>query len=173
MIETSRLMLREYTVEDYDELLSILTDSETMQYYPTPYDEEKTKRWILWNLKNYKTYGFGLWAVIKKDTKEFIGDCGVTLQDIDGEMLPEIGYHIKKSYWRMGFAKEASRAVRDWVFKNTQYNVIYSYMKYTNVPSSSTAIANGMKKVKEYFNPIDEITYVYAITREEWNNLNK
>ena len=103
-----------------------------------------------------------------KESGEFIGDCGITIQNIDSEMLPEIGYHIHKKYWRNGFAKEAARAVIDWVFQNTQYDKIYSYMKYTNVGSYSTAIANGMKKVKEYPDQKNGISYVYAIKREEW-----
>ena len=106
-----------------------------------------------------------------KETGEFIGDCGITIQDIDGEMFPEIGYHIHKKYWRKGFAKEAARAVRDWVFLNTQYDIIYSYMKYTNIGSYSTALANGMKKVKEYQDPKNTISYAYAITREEWKKM--
>ena len=171
MIETERLLLRPYTLSDFDSLYEILSDPETMQHYPAPYDEEKTRNWITWNLDNYEKYGFGLWAVILKETGEFIGDCGITLQNIDGEILPEIGYHIHKKYWRRGFAKEAARAVRDWGFRNTQYDIFYSYMKYTNIGSWSTALANGMKKVKEYPDPKNTISYAYAITREEWEKL--
>ncbi len=109
--------------------------------------------------------------VVLKGSGEFIGDCGITIQNIDNEMLPEIGYHIHKKYWRRGFAKEAACEVIDWVFHNTQYNTIYSYMKYTNVGSYSTAIANGMKKVKEYPDEKNGISYAYAIEREEWENL--
>ena len=58
-----------------------------------------------------------------------------------------------------------------WVFENTKYDTIYSYMKYTNVASYSTALANGMKKVKEYPDPKNEISYAYAITRKEWEEL--
>ena len=170
-IETDRLLLREYTPDDFDALYEILSDPETMQHYPAPYDEARTRRWIEWNLENYAQYGFGLWAVVLKETGEFIGDCGITIQNIDGEMLPEIGYHIHKKYWRKGFAKEAARAVRDWVFRNTDYDTVYSYMKYTNVGSWSTAIANGMKKVKEYPDPKNTISYAFAITREEWEKL--
>ena len=172
-LETQRLILREYTKEDFDSLYEIMSDPETMQHYPAPFDKARTRRWIEWNLENYEKYGWGLWAVILKETGEFIGDCGITLQDIDGQLLPEIGYHIHKKYWRMGFAKEAARTVRDWVFENTNYNEIYSYMKYTNVGSYSTALANGMKKVKEYPDPKNEISYAYAITRDEWNSLLK
>ena len=163
--------LREYKFDDYDALYEIVSDAETMQHYPAPFDEEKTRGWIKWNLENYEKYGFGLWAVVLKETGEFIGDCGITIQNIDGELLPEIGYHIHKKYWRRGFAKEAARAVRDWVFTNTDYNEIYSYMKYTNVASYSTAIAMGMRKVKEYLDPKNYVSYAYSIKRADWENI--
>ena len=135
MIETERLLLREYTMDDYDALYEIMSDAETMKHYPAPFDEARTRRWIEWNMENYARYGFGLWAVVLRDTGGFIGDCGITIQNIDGDMLPEIGYHIHKRYQRRGFAREAARAVRDWAFENTAYDTLYSYMKYTNVGS--------------------------------------
>ena len=75
------------------------------------------------------------------------------------------------NYRQYGFGSEAAKAARDWAFENTSYDTIYSYMKYTNVGSCSTAIANGMKKVKEYPDPKNEIFYVYAITRREWEDI--
>nr|WP_243150621.1 GNAT family N-acetyltransferase [Clostridium butyricum] len=171
IIEINRLILREYTLDDFDNLYEIVSDPETMRHYPKPFDEERTRGWIEWNLENYKNYGFGLWIVTLKETGEFIGDCGISIQNIDGELLPEIGYHIHKKYWRRGFGSEAARAVRDWAFENTDYNCIYSYMKYTNVGSYSTAIANGMRKVKEYQDEKNKISYAYAITRDEWKLL--
>lgn len=170
-IETERLLLREYIMSDYNALFDIVSDEETMQYYPKPFDEERTKGWIEWNLENYKKYGFGLFAMVLKENGEFIGDCGLTIQNIDGEMLPEIGYHVHKKYWRKGYASEAAKAVRDWTFLNTDYDIIYSYMKYTNVGSYKTAIAIGMKKVKEYPDEKNKISYAYAIAREEWNKI--
>lgn len=167
-IETPRLILRQYTMDDFDALYEIVSDPETMARYPAPFSPEKTRSWIAWNLENYETYGFGLWVVTRKDTGEFIGDCGITLQNIDGEMLPEIGYHIHKKYWHQGFGKEAACAVRDWAFEHTDYDILYSYMKYINVASYSTAIANGMHRVKEYTDPKNTVSYAYAITRREW-----
>ncbi|MBE6870305.1 MAG: GNAT family N-acetyltransferase [Ruminococcus albus] len=171
MIETKRLILREYTPDDFDALYEILSDEETMTHYPKPFDEDRVRGWIEWNINNYAKYGFGLWALILKETGEFIGDCGITLQNIDGEELPEIGYHVHKKYWRRGLGKEAAQAVRDWAFTNTTYNTLYSYMKYTNVPSYKTAIANGMKKIKEYPDEKNKISYAFAITRSEWGKL--
>ncbi|MCR5600525.1 MAG: GNAT family N-acetyltransferase [Ruminococcus sp.] len=171
MIETQRLILREYTLDDFNALYEIVSDPETMQHYPAPFNEEKTRNWIMWNLDNYDKYGFGLWAIVLKETGGFIGDCGLTMQNIDGEMLPEIGYHISKKYQRQGFAKEAARAGRDWTFQNTAYNAVYSYMKYTNIASYSTAASVGMKKVKEYSDAQNVISFAYSVTRSEWEAL--
>ena len=171
MIETQRLLLRKFSREDFPALYEILSDPETMAHYPAPYDEEKTRHWITWNMESYRVHGFGLWAVVRRDTGEFIGDCGLSMQCIDGQLLPEIGYHIHKKYWRQGYGSEAARAVRDWAFRNTPYDILYSYCKYTNLGSQRTALANGMHKVKEYPDPKNTISYAFAITRQEWETL--
>lgn len=168
VLETERLILREYTWDDFESLYALLSDPVTMQHYPRPYDKSGTERWIQWNLNNYQTYGFGLWAINLKSSGQFIGDCGLTMQKIDGQQLPEIGYHIHRDFWRQGYGKEAAKAVRDWAFTHTDFDCLYSYMKYTNVGSYSTAAAAGLRKIKEYPDPEDEVLYVYAITRQQW-----
>ena len=107
----------------------------------------------------------------RKETGEFIGDCGITMQMIDGQLLPEIGYHIHKDFWRKGYGSEATKAVRDWAFTHTQMDALYSYMTAGNVASYSTAAAAGLKRVKAYMDPEDGMLYVYAISREEWNRI--
>ena len=168
IIETKRCRLREYTWDDYNALYEILSDEETMQHYPKPYDEAGVKRWIKWSLDNYQKYGFGLWVIELKETGTFIGDCGLTMQMIDGESLPEIGYHIHKDYWRQGYAHEAALAVRDWTFTNRNFDCLFSYMNYTNVGSYKTAASIGMKRIKEYTDATHDLVYVYKITRSEW-----
>ena len=168
MIETERLFLREMTMADYDALHAVLTDSSIMQHYPYAFDEERVRGWIERNMKRYAEDGFGLWALCLKTNGEMIGDCGLTLQNIDGTLLPEIGYHIRKDVQRRGFAKEAAAAVRDWAFLNTGYPALYSYCKYTNLPSYKTAEAIGMHFDREYPDEANGITHVSCITRAEW-----
>ena len=60
---------------------------------------------------------------------------------------------------------------RDWIFKHTPFQTMYSYMKYTNVRSYSTAISNGMHLVDEFEDDTNTITKVYAITRRQWLEL--
>ena len=168
ILETKRLVLREMTMEDYEALFAVLADPDIMQHYPYTFDEQRVRDWIERNRKRYRKDGFGLWAVCLKDTGEMIGDCGLTLQNIEGEMLPEIGYHIRADRQHKGYAKEAAAAVLDWAFRTTDYPAIYSYCKYTNVASYKTAEAIGMHFEKKYPDEANTITHVSAITRDEY-----
>ncbi len=150
IIETERLFLREMKESDFDALYKVLADSDIMRHYPYAFDENRVINWIQRNIERYRIFGFGLWAVCLKETGEMIGDCGITLQLIDGQIKPEIGYHIRADKQRNGYAKEAAIAVRDWTFNNTPFQIVYSYMKYTNEPSVKTAISYGCKQVDEY-----------------------
>ena len=170
VIETERLYLRELTENDFEALNKILADSDIMQHYPYVFDEARVRNWIQRNMDRYRIFGFGLWAVCLKESGEMIGDCGLTMQLINGQIKPEIGYHIRSDKQRKGYAKEAAIAVRDWTFNNTPFNIIYSYMKYTNVPSYKTALSYGCKQVGEFEDDVNEITKVFAILRDEWTN---
>ena len=172
IIETERLFLREMKENDFDALYEVLAVSDIMRHYPYTFDESRVRNWIRRNIERYRIFGFGLWAVCLKETGEMIGDCGLTMQLIDGEIKPEIGYHIRADKQRNGYAKEAAIAVRDWTFNNTPFQIVYSYMKYTNEPSVKTAISYGCKQVDEYKDDENEITKVFAISRDQWADLN-
>lgn len=173
ILETERLFLREMNENDFDALYEVLADADIMQHYPYTFDENRVRNWIQRNIERYRIFGFGLWAVCLKETGEMIGDCGLTLQLIDGRIKPEIGYHIRANKQRNGYAKEAAIAVRDWTFNNTPFQIVYSYMKYTNEPSVKTAISYGCKQVDEYQDDENKITKVFAISRDQWADLNR
>ena len=139
ILETERLILRELTEEDIPLLTPIMSDGETMQYYPMTFDAPYIRKWLANSMGSYRKNGFGRWGVIIKETGTFIGDAGITYHMLDGEELPELGYRLCRAYWRQGYGSEAARAIRDWAFRNTAYDTVYSYMKYTNVGSYSTA----------------------------------
>ena len=84
LLETERLMLREMSQADFDALYAVLADSDIMEHYPYTFDEERVRNWIRKNEERYSIFGFGLWAVCLKDTGEMIGDCGLTIQNING-----------------------------------------------------------------------------------------
>lgn len=168
MIETERLILREMQESDYNALYAVLADSDIMRHYPYTFDETRVRGWIVKNIERYHIFGFGLWAVVLKSDGKMIGDCGLTIQNINGVYRPEIGYHIRKDCQRKGYAKEAAASVRDWTFSNTPFRLVYSYMKSANTASSFTAHSIGMRKVDEFRDEENDITEVYGIARAEW-----
>ena len=170
VLKTKRLLLREMNPNDYQALFLVFGDPETMRHYLHTFDGQHVKDWIERNMNRYQKDGFGLWAVCLKETGELIGDCGLTLQNIHGEILPEIGYHIRRDCQRKGYAGEAAKAVRDWAFRHTDYPTLYSYCKYTNVPSIKTAESIGMHFICEYPDETNGATHVSSISREEWLN---
>ena len=165
-IRTPRLLLREMTEDDFPALHAILSDPETMRFYPQPYDEAGTRRWIAWCRGSYEKNGFGLWAVTLNG--EFIGDCGISLQPINGQWLPEIGYHIRKDHWRRGYAAEAAAACIRVAFEQFGFPAVYSYMNADNEPSWRTAMKNGMTLMEEYTDEHHGRLKVFQITAEEW-----
>lgn len=171
IIETDQLGLRELSMDDFEALHAMLSDPETMAYYPAPFDEAKTKRWIEWSLDNYEKYSFGLWALILKETGEFIGDCGITMQNIhgDGVMLPEIGFHVDKRFWRKGYASEAAKACLKYAFENAGFDEVFCYQNSSNLPSRKTAEKMGMSLREVYPDEKNEYTSVYSITAAEYS----
>lgn len=166
-LETERLVLRDYVPEDFDALHEILSDPETMRHYPHPFRPEETRQWIQRNQTRYAEHGFGLWAVELKGGG-LIGDCGITLQNIHGQLLPEVGYHIHRDHQRRGYATEAAAACIQYAFEALGFDRVYSYMKHTNAASARVAIKNGLRFVEEYADPVNTFTRVYAIDRAEW-----
>ena len=173
ILETKRLILREMNDDDFDALKKVISDIETMKYYQEPYNDEGVTRWINWCKDSYIKNGFGLWAVVLKETGEMIGDCGISMQYIDDEYKPEIGYHLRKDYHRQGIGKEMTQAVRDYFFTHFNFDEVYSYMDKDNLPSYKTAEANGMTFRHMYTTKSGEICRVYSITRKEWEKIKK
>ena len=163
LLETDRLILRELTLDDVADLSLVLSDEESMRHYPHAFSTEEVRGWIERNMERYRTLGFGLWAVIRKSDNQFIGDCGITMQNIDGAILPEIGFHTIKQYSNRGYATEAAEACKTYAINKLQFSTIYSYSRQSNLASQRVASKIGMEKIKTFVN--DEIPIVvYSFT---------
>jgi len=174
ILQTSRLLLREFLAEDADALARALSDRETMRYYPAPYDRAGVEQWIARNCERYKSDGVGLWAMLLKSgsggtdlasladhsavgpqavasapSLELIGDCGIIRQEIEGEALYEIGYHLQRDFWGQGLASEAAIACREWGFVHLKVDRLISLIRPENSPSRRVAERNGMTMWKE------------------------
>ena len=144
VIETERLFLRRMDQNDRDALCAILQDSETMTAYEGAFSDEEVQTWLDRQLARYAQYGFGLWAVVLKETGEMIGQCGLTIQPWKNEKLLEIGYLFRRAYWHHGYATEAAQACRDYAFRELDADSVCSIIRDTNIPSQNVAKRNGM-----------------------------
>jgi len=149
ILQTPRLLLRELTPRDADAVAQVLSDPETMRHYPAPYDRAGVEQWIERNRQRYQNDGVGLWAMELKQTEEVIGDCGILLQQVEGERFYEIGYHLRRDQWHQGLATEAAIACRDWAFAHLKTNRLISLIRPENLPSRRVAERNGMTVWKE------------------------
>ncbi len=77
--------------------------------------------------------GFGLWAVERTVDGAFLGDCGPMLQPVEGELVPEIGYHIVRREWGHGYATEAAVACRDLVLGAFGFSRVVSIVAPENL----------------------------------------
>lgn len=149
ILQTPRLILREFTPGDIDPVAKVLGDPDAMLYYPEPYDRAGVEQWITRNILRYRNDGVGLWAMELIATRELIGDCGIVRQQVDGDELYEIGYHVRRDHWRHGYATEAASACRDWAFAHLQTDRLVSVIRPENIPSRRVAERIGMSFWKE------------------------
>ena len=144
ILETERLRLRALQQSDFAELLAMLNDPLVMRYYPSTLDEGATQVWIDRVLQSYAERQYGLWVVERKSSGEFVGQCGLLLQEVDGLAEIEVAYLFKSAHWHQGYATEAARACRDYAFSKLGASTVISLIRPANLPSRAVAERNGM-----------------------------
>lgn len=110
-LETPRLVIRSFEVSDTEGMLAVFGDPEVRRYlppFPDPTIESMGKS-VARRMAIERDHGYGLWAVDRNDTGEFIGDCGLMLVEGIGPEV-ELAYHYKRSAWNKGYATEAAMA---------------------------------------------------------------
>ncbi|TBR58567.1 GNAT family N-acetyltransferase [Westiellopsis prolifica IICB1] len=164
VIETPRLILRHFTLDDIDELAAIYADPVVTKFYPKPYTREQTQQQVERIMNMYKERGWSLWATIYKADHKLIGRCGLMLQLVDEQQEVEIGYLLAKEYWGQGLATEAAIACRNYGFQELGLNRLISLIDPRNIASQKVAIKNGMKYEKNA-QMWDKSLCVYAIQK--------
>lgn len=148
-LETERLRLRTYRTQDVDDLAPMFADPEHMRFYPAPFDRERTVAWIARQLERYQQDGFGLWVAELREDGAFVGTIGPAIQEVEGERLVEIGWHVRPGLKGSGFAPEAAAAARDWAFANLEVGHLISLILPENTPSARVAEKIGMHVERE------------------------
>jgi len=150
ILETQRLYLREMRQSDFPALCEILQDADVMYAYGHAFDDAEAQGWLDKQFERYRETGVGLWAAILKGTDEMIGQCGLIVQDCDGEQVLEIGYLFQKAHWHRGYATEAAMACKRYAFDVLGAPEVCSIIREGNIASQNVARRNGMAARKRY-----------------------
>lgn len=137
--DTKRLTFAEMTVDDLDHMAALLGDADVMRYYPRAKDRDEELGWIRWNQGLYQREGFGLWVIGLRETGEFVGDCGLTPQEVEGAVDVEVGYHVQVELQGYGYATEAATACRDHARDMLGVKRLIAIVHPDNTPSQRVA----------------------------------
>ena len=168
VLETERLFLRKFTLQDVEALIPVLGDPVAMEFYPAALDRQGIEDWIGRNLQRYQRDGHGQWAMVLRDSVELIGDCGCTMQEVEGKNEIEVGYHTRRDLWGNGYATEAARACTGFAFAELGANRVISMIRPENQRSRRVAEKNGMSCQKiGFWRGYDHC--IYATDVETWH----
>lgn len=170
VLETSRLLLREMNQADYPSIAAIVQEEKTMYAYEGPFSDAETQAWLEKNRMRYKQDGFGLWAVILRETGLMIGMAGLSWQSIDQTQVLEIGYLFNKHYWGMGFATEAAKACKEYAFTVLDAKEVYSIIRDTNIASMNVAIRSGMLVRSRFIKQYRGVLMPHLVFSAKWLN---
>lgn len=142
---TPRMVLRRFVDADVVPMTKVFGDADVMRFGDGPRSVEWVRAWIAARIADYDALGFGLWAVVLKESERPIGYCGLTrYEDINGSTEIELGYRLAKRYWGRGLATEAATAVRDLAFQQLGLTRIISLIDPDNGRSIRVAEKLGM-----------------------------
>ena len=173
ILETERLILREMTQADFPLLCKHLQDAEVMHAYEHAFSDAEVQEGLDTQFQRYKTYGFGVLAVILKENGELIGQCGLSMQPFADREVLEIGYIFQKAYWHKGYATEAAIACKDYAFDVLNAEEVCSIIRDTNIASQNVAKRNGMAIADradtyvKHYHGMDMLHYLFSVKRKK------
>lgn len=167
LIETSRLVLKEMSEEDVQNLFDLNNDLEVMRY--TGDRSFNNLNEALAYIQNYqyiyKKHGYGRLSLFNKETGEYLGWCG--LKYLDQKNQTDLGYRLKKQFWGKGFATEAASACLNDGFNRLQIDQVFATAMKENIPSVNIFKKLGLKYLKDQDCGCKP-GVIYAIRKQEW-----
>lgn len=172
---TERLTFRQVLDSDFDTWVQFCEFPDSLKYIrpdDTKTAIEQCMDWFQRVNHRYTNDLGGMNALICKETKAFVGQCGLLIQQVDGIEELEIGYSLMPAHRGLGFALEAASKCRDFAFENNLSNHLISNILDGNEASMQVARKNGMKWHKRGINDGVEVN-VFRIDKSDWEEMRK
>lgn len=147
-IATERLLLREWRAQDLDAFAAMNADPVVMEFFPEPYAEERTRRFVERIRERWAELGYGLWAVERRDGGRFIGYVGLWPATFPAHFTPavEVGWRLAADQWGHGYATEGARVALVYGFETLGLDEIVSFTAAINRRSIQVMERIGMRR---------------------------
>lgn len=171
--ESERVFLRPYTQADFAALHRILSDKKTMYAWGNGFSKKESQEWLEKQLAHYQQYGFGIWAIVEKQSGKIIGNAGLNHTEISlkgkTQKIVEIAYLLHRDFWGKGYGSEAARMCAKYGFETLGLEEVYCLIKEDNLSSLKVAKKLSMQKVGEYPKPYKGKKINHPVFRLEKN----
>jgi len=155
LLETPRLLLRPIELSDAEGMF--LLDSNPNVHLYLGNKPVKTIEEILGYIENiqnqYKINGIARFAVIHKESGDFLGWSGIkfiTEEENNHINFYEIGYRFREEFWGNGYAYETAKAWYDYAFNELKVDTLYASAHVDNIASRKVLEKIGLKLKNEF-----------------------
>lgn len=157
-IETDRLILRKIELSDAESLFEMDSNPEVLKYIgvPTTKSIEEVTKMILLIHDQYDKFNVGRWAVVDKNTNQFLGWSGLKFmtESINGHSnFYELGYRFLPQFWGKGYATESAKAWLNYAFKEIKCDSVYAMTDTKHAASINVLEKIGFELMNEFDYP--------------------
>jgi len=149
ILESERLYLKEFTLNDIDDYFLLNSDAEVMKFIRPPDTDINVIRKHIKKIRKYytKNPGLGIWACFENKGDEFIGF--FELAHLDNTEEIEVGYRLHKKYWGKGYATEMTKVLIDYGFNKMGLEQIAGITHPDNIASQNVLLKSGLTYIKD------------------------
>lgn len=168
-IRTPRLIFRPFLPADIPQVARLCADPQFQQFVPLPpgTPEQIAASWFEAAINRWKNDGTGFCVLQEINTGALVGLAGLLVQPVENFFVLEVAYHLLPEHRGKGYAIEAASALRDYAFRNTGEQRLYSIIHVNNLPSQKVAFKNGMISTgTSNFKGLP--VFLYSIDRNKW-----
>ncbi len=143
ILKTPRLLMRELISEDAERFYQLNADPEVSRYTgDAAFADVEAARDFLRGYDHYEKYGFGRWAVIRREDGEFLGWCGIKYTSEIDEY--DIGFRFFRACWGRGYATEAAKVSLDYGLSHLRIKTMVGRAMKANTASVKVLEKIGM-----------------------------
>ncbi len=149
IFETSRLLVRQYTIDDAENFFVLNSDPDVIKYIRPAKTRQQAFQFLQENIEYYKEFpAYGRWATLEKSNDLFIGSFMLRPSTVvSGEV--ELGYSFLKNFWGKGYASESVKGGLEYAFSRLKLSSLVAITQVENIASQKVLLKSGFTQLED------------------------